>query len=910
MKHRRLNPGGIPALLPRQYFTLAVTLVLMAGPCSPRLHGAETDSVKSVLVLLTGQPGLIASTRFLNGLRTTLLADSTLNVDVSAEHISLSPFPTRGKREALVRFLGEKFRARRFDMAVLWGQDPVEFLLENRPMTWSWTSAIACLMYGPDSSATLPPGVVPMIVDYDYRGTVAIMRRLHPGVQHIALVGGFSAEDRRNLQLARRAIRDEFGQIDIIEPIGRTPREGMQGLAGLPDRTVVLLTTILADAGGRPVVGGDWVPLGIRHSNSPAYCIFSHLVGTGAVGGSVTDFQEIGAEVARNVLHALKGEPMAGVGLKHQTVATPEFDWRALQKWGIEESLLPPGSVVRYRPVTLWNEYRWQILGTFGILLILVLSTTGLAVERKYRKEAQKGLEEKLRKEAERLKIESFVAELSLPLIKASPEELSGEIVKCLYQLIELLGFDRGMYADLSPDSNSLKILASAGKPGVETTTPGAVLVFPWASQRLRAGQPVIFDDKVADLPVHAKEEREYVLAAGLHSAMMIPLEEASGSLGVLSFGAVNTNVVWSSDFVNRLTIIGRVFSGIIADKRSDEHIRRALEEVTSLKQKLEAENVYLREAAGTQPMPAEIAAKSAAMKTILAGVERVAPTDATVLIMGETGTGKEVLARAIHRLSKRRDKPMVTLNCAALPPSLFEAELFGREKGAYTGALSRQAGRFELADGSTIFLDEIGDITLDLQVKLLRVLEHGELQRVGGTQPIRVDVRLIAATNRDLVAAVRAGTFREDLFYRLNVFPISVPPLRERRDDIPLLAWMFAKELGQALGKPVERISQDTMESLQRYPWPGNIRELRNVIERALILGDSSTLHVSLPAIPSEPRTADETLEEAERKMILDALERSRWRIRGNGGAAEILGLKPSTLEHRMKRLDIKRPQ
>jgi transcriptional regulator with GAF, ATPase, and Fis domain len=252
----------------------------------------------------------------------------------------------------------------------------------------------------------------------------------------------------------------------------------------------------------------------------------------------------------------------------------------------------------------------------------------------------------------------------------------------------------------------------------------------------------------------------------------------------------------------------------------------------------------------------------------------------------------------------------MVKLNCAALPPTLIEAELFGREKGAYTGALTRQAGRFELADGSTIFLDEIAELPLELQVKLLRVLEDGQLERIGSTKTLTMDVRVIAATNRELVKLVANGAFREDLYYRLNVFPIAVPPLRERGEDIPLLVWTFAKQFGKALGKPVERIPQETMEGLMRYPWPGNIRELRNEIERAIILSEGSTLRVRLGPVAGLLADAQTTLEDVERQHILAALHQTDWRIRSLDGAAALLGLKPTTLESRIKKLGLQRPR
>jgi transcriptional regulator with GAF, ATPase, and Fis domain len=266
-------------------------------------------------------------------------------------------------------------------------------------------------------------------------------------------------------------------------------------------------------------------------------------------------------------------------------------------------------------------------------------------------------------------------------------------------------------------------------------------------------------------------------------------------------------------------------------------------------------------------------------------------------------------LARAIHDLSERRARRMVKVNCAALPPTLIEAELFGRERGAYTGALSRQDGRFEIADGSTIFLDEIADLAPEVQVKLLRVLQEGDFERIGSTQTRHVDVRVIAATNCDVAKAVREGRFREDLYYRLNVFPIRVPALRERREDIPLLVWAFVQEFAKSLGRSVESIRRGTMEALQSYSWPGNVRELRNVVERAMILHRGPTLRIDMPETERADASHGLKLEEVERRHVATVLEMSGWRIRGKNGAAEMLGLKPTTLESRLEKLGIRRP-
>jgi len=349
---------------------------------------------------------------------------------------------------------------------------------------------------------------------------------------------------------------------------------------------------------------------------------------------------------------------------------------------------------------------------------------------------------------------------------------------------------------------------------------------------------------------------------------------------------------------------------GVLRDvterRRADESLRQSYAEVERLKDRLQAEADYLKAEIRVVHPHAEIIGQSSAIREVLYLIEQVAPTESSVLLCGETGTGKELVAQAIHRLSDRQDHVMVRVNCAALPAGLVESELFGREKGAYTGALTRQVGRFEIADGSTIFLDEIGELSLEVQAKLLRVLERGELERLGSPRTIRVDVRLIAATNRDLAEEIRQGRFREDLYYRLNVFPIRVPPLRERSDDIPMLVWALLEEFSARMGKKITQVPRATMEALQKQSWPGNVRELRNVIERAVIVTPDETLR--MPVFDGAASAAPpKTLAEAEREHILRALERAGWQIKGPTGAAAELGLNPSTLYSRMKKLGIR---
>ncbi len=337
-----------------------------------------------------------------------------------------------------------------------------------------------------------------------------------------------------------------------------------------------------------------------------------------------------------------------------------------------------------------------------------------------------------------------------------------------------------------------------------------------------------------------------------------------------------------------------------------------AFEEIASLKNKLAEEKLYLEDEIRTEQNFEEIIGESTALKNILKQVETVAPTDSTVLIQGETGTGKELIARAIHDLSSRRERTFVKINCAAIPTGLLESELFGHERGAFTGAIAQKIGRFELADRGTLFLDEVGDIPLELQPKLLRVLQEQEFERLGGTRTTKINVRLVAATNRDLVQMVADREFRSDLFYRLNVFPIQVPPLRQRREDIPVLVRYFAQKYARQMKRNVDSISTETMTALTNYHWPGNIRELENLIERAVILSRGPILEVPLAELrePTEQfPDAVETLEANERDHILRTLRDTRWVLAGPNGAAARLGMKRSTLQSRMQKLGIQRP-
>jgi transcriptional regulator with GAF, ATPase, and Fis domain len=346
--------------------------------------------------------------------------------------------------------------------------------------------------------------------------------------------------------------------------------------------------------------------------------------------------------------------------------------------------------------------------------------------------------------------------------------------------------------------------------------------------------------------------------------------------------------------------------------KRMETELRERLDEIKRLKLQLEKENIYLREEIRTGQGLQKIVGNSETLKYVFFKIQQVAPTDTTVLILGETGTGKGMVAHAIHEISARKDRPMITVNCAAMPMNLIESELFGREKGAFTGAHAKQMGRFEVAHGGTIFLDEIGEMHMELQAKLLRVLQEGEFERLGSPRTIKVDVRVIASTSRDLKAEIRNNRFREDLFYRLNVFPISIPPLRMRSGDIPLLVNHFVDRYARKIGRNIKSIPKDMMKSLLEYSWPGNVRELEHVIERAVITSTGPILQLAERFESEHIETKEEPLKEIttiEREHILKVLRKTRWKINGEGGAASLLGLHPSTLRFRLKKLGIERP-
>ena len=547
-------------------------------------------------------------------------------------------------------------------------------------------------------------------------------------------------------------------------------------------------------------------------------------------------------------------------------------DRLSLIQWGVKSSFVMPLAVDKkvigalsfgkLSQETIWSKNVKQRLQLIAQLFANALS----------RKKAEERL-------ASLRRFETLVADISAQFVHLPADRIDAEIEDAQRRICECIGVDLSslwQWSDKAPHSLILTHLHSPSYGPERPEHLDAKESFPWKLAQLMKGDVVAVTTK--ELPSEAKRDIESSHAFGIKSSAGIPLTTGGGPLiGVLSFEDLRVERSWPNAILSRLNMVAQIFANALTRKRSDLRLREQLNKIEALRQRLENENIYLRKEVYLQQVHGEIISRSPAMKKILTQVEQVARTEATVLIEGETGTGKELLARAIHRLSDRQRRPLVTVNCAALPPTLMESELFGREKGAYTGALTRMTGRFEAAHGAILFLDEIGELPIDVQAKLLRVLEQGSFERLGSTQAIHVDVRIIAATNHDLANQVAAGKFRKDLFYRLNVFPIHLPPLRERSEDIPPLVWHFVRQYEEKMGRRIDKIPQRSMADLQHYRWPGNIRELRNLVERAMISSNGRILDVHPPLEIVERHSEQLTLKDSERRLILGAVAITR---------------------------------
>ncbi|MEM9403963.1 MAG: sigma 54-interacting transcriptional regulator [Pseudomonadota bacterium] len=507
------------------------------------------------------------------------------------------------------------------------------------------------------------------------------------------------------------------------------------------------------------------------------------------------------------------------------------------------------------------------------------------------------------------------LARVSSRLLTTAHERLHEAIRSSLRDVCQYVRVDRAAIVWFIDETKSIEVLYYWIERGTAPTARFQQGAFEWMMPQLMRGESITVDS-TEQLPDDADTDYKSLREMGIDAAMVTPMVQDGEVLGAISLTMATGPRTWSETYVSALKVLAACFGSAISKLRAQQRLDDLTTELESARDRLQAENVYLQQEIRSSHGFAEIVGESEALRACLAKVSQVAATDLPVLIQGETGTGKELIGRAVHEGSSRRDHPLVKVNCAALPASLIESELFGHEQGAFTGAAGLKPGRFELADGGTLFLDEIGEIPIELQAKLLRVLQDGEYQRVGGTKSLHTDVRIIAATNRPLELAIANGTFRSDLYYRINTFLLEVPPLRERTGDIPLLAQHFVTKHAKRQGKAISSISRGFLDELEASVWPGNVREIEAAIQRAIIASPGSVLHGSGEAAdeqadsvtPSASRPSIQDLRTAEREHIRSVLDACRWKIAGSDGAAARLGLPPSTLRSRMKKMGLDR--
>ena len=529
-----------------------------------------------------------------------------------------------------------------------------------------------------------------------------------------------------------------------------------------------------------------------------------------------------------------------------------------------------------------------------------VAKQVAVAVDNALNSQSVQSHQQDLARERDRLRLllevnNAVVSRLDLRDVFAATAASLRRVIPHALASLYLYDPDNEVVSRHALDSPSGKGLLQEGFVGPIDSTP--------AGPAIRTGKPALFDED--DLKRLQSDVGRLLLEEGVKSGCCVPLKSHNRLLGTLNIASLHSGA-FSQDDVDLLSQVANQIAIAVENAL-------AYRQIEELKDKLNKEKLYLEDEIRTEYNFEEIIGESAALKRILKQVETVAPTDSTVLIQGETGTGKELIARAIHHLSKRRERTFVKMNCAAIPTGLLESELFGHERGAFTGAIAQKVGRFELAHGGTLFLDEVGDVPLELQSKLLRVLQEQEFERLGSNRTIRVDVRLVAATNRDLAQMVADKQFRSDLYYRFNVFPITAPSLRERPEDIPLLVRYFAQKYARLMNKRIETIPAGAMTALAKYHWPGNIRELENLIERSVILSQGPDLHVPLGELKAPTAAAlngAATLEAAEREHILRVLRETKWVIGGPSGAATRLGMKRTTLQSKIRKLGISHGQ
>lgn len=844
--------------------TVVLILILVWAGSIGQAQSNSSSTPKRVLLLHHYGREAPAVVLFDQGFEGVLKSVPPTTVEVYRETLETYRFPGEAHTEFMRKYLKEKYAAGKIDAIVAYTDTTLEFVKRFRNELFPQVPVVYVVSKQPAPGTELPLSTG-IWAGPNIKDTLELALALQPSTQHVFVITG---QNRMVEVEVQEQLKSFASRVRLTYLISRPLDEILTTVKNLPEHSIVLCQPQTGGIGGRGIVPRDTVSLIAPAANVPVYGSMDTWVGQGIVGGQVLSHEDVGVRAGQMTLSIVNGANPADMPIETADLV-PMFDWRQLKRWGISERGLPRGSVVRFKEFTVWEQYKWRIIGVISLLILQSLFILYLLVNRAQRRRA----------EAERERFAALAEEEHRHL-----EQVISNVPGIVWETrFESDGSCRELFV-------SQQIEKLLGYPLAE-----------WQS------------DPKLWLSLVPKEERDETLR-------QVNDVFQSGRDGVVQFRwqTKDGRVLWieaslSVIFDDNNHAIGlRGVSLDITDRKTAESsLHQALQELGQLKEQLQQENLYLQEEIRLEHNFEEIVGNSDELKYVLYKIEKVAPTDSAVLIQGETGTGKELIARAIHGASKRKDRPMVKINCAALPASLIESELFGHEKGAFTGAQTRKIGRFEVADGATLFLDEIGELPLELQPKLLRVLQEGEFERLGSISTTKVDVRIIAATNRDLHLEVQKGLFREDLWYRLNVYPITVPPLRERKNDIPLLANSFIKKFTKNLGTIIKGVDPETMRALQRYTWPGNIRELQNTIERALINTQGTVLKLVDKLDEPEkslPTSTGKSLEDLEREIIIQRLEDTKWRISGPKGAAESLGLHPSTLRARMAKLDIRR--
>ncbi len=839
-------------------------LAVLAALAMPAFAQQESRRTPSVLMLVATRSTAPTVAQFETAFRKAAEAGLGDSIDYHVEYLDL-PDDQVAHVDLLAGLLRAKYRAHPPALVVANGGQALQFLLQRRD---DILPGVPILHAGltPDTVAqmSLPAEATGVELLLDRQRTLQVALGLHPDARRVVIVGGGSASDLETARLAERLARAQSPTIEVVQLAGTVLEAQLRRVASLPRDSVIVFTSYRADSLGRSTVAADTLQQLARVASVPTYGAVDLWLGHGIVGGDLLSYDTIGRQAGTLAARILKGEPAQSIPPIQDTASALMFDWRELRRWGIDERLLPEGSTVLFTEFSLWQQYRWVVVSLIGVLAGEGLLIGFLLAERRTRRRAQGELVEAERRYRT---VADFTADWEYWV------NADGSVAYTSPSCLAITGRDASSF--ISQPSLISDIVAHDDRAR-------------WDAHRLAPG--------TGDEP--ARLEFRITTLAGDTRWIDHVCTRVVGADGA-DLGIRGSN----RDITER--------------KRAEERLRVAFEEIERLRDRLEVDNSYLREQLREDVGFENLLGASDPMRDVISKVRQVAPTESTVLLLGETGVGKSVTARAIHHHSSRRARPLITLNCASLPATLIETELFGHERGAFTGAHAQRRGRFEIADGSTLFLDEIGDLPLDLQGKLLRAIQDGEFERVGGNVTLTTDVRLIAATNRRLDEDVQQGRFRQDLWYRLSVFPITVPPLRQRREDIPALVRHFVEKHSRKLGRSTLQVSRAAMKSLQSQDWPGNIRELENVVERAVISTRGAMIdQIEEPVSadrrpPATAAAADDlrSLEQVERDHIVSTLERLQWRVTGKGGAAEVLDINSSTLRSRMRKLGIQRP-